>query len=532
MTPFGGLEADTLRGGLYHHGQMQSSQLEQLFSDFLVSARNAVVVEDGEVLFDLATARYTLSGENGRCVLHMWSPERNVVRRVIDAELKNDTLRLAVQRFGQAKPVKFELWRDRDRRTPTARRSARIAYKNLLKRVLERQFFGLTIERLTTDMDLERSFGPAYARGLIRQGKSAFAVLGVNAQEPQATIDAALTFGILWLDLCRERASRAYVEGLKLYLPRGTSAVVRERIAHLDEHAAKWQIYELDERTGEAIEMDCADRGNIETRLVHAPDTTATLERFADPVARIMSLVPQAEVAVLSSAEITFRLHGLEFARAEVAPSATSFRNAVRVVFGTGANETELTEVNEDQFAELVRRVAELRQPGAARNNAVWRMCPERWLESLVVQNVTAIDERLDPACVYSQVPAFTAADRAMIDVLTCTKSGRLALIELKADEDMHLPLQAVDYWSRVVWHQQRGEFQRFGYFPGRELSTEPPLLLLVAPALRIHSTIDTVLRYIAPEINATLVAVDERWREGVRVVFRKRRNAGVRQTL
>ncbi len=75
-------------------------------------------------------------------------------------------------------------------------------------------------------------------------------------------------------------------------------------------------------------------------------------------------------------------------------------------------------------------------------------------------------DERLEPDCLYSQVPAFSASDRAMIDVLDVTREGRLAVVELKADEDIHLPLQGLDYWSRVAWHHARGEFQRFGYFP------------------------------------------------------------------
>jgi hypothetical protein len=71
------------------------------------------------------------------------------------------------------------------------------------------------------------------------------------------------------------------------------------------------------------------------------------------------------------------------------------------------------------------------------------------------------------PRALYSQVPAFSASDRAMIDALTVTREGRLAVVELKADEDIHLPLQGLDYRSRVAWHQTRGEFQRFGYFPG-----------------------------------------------------------------
>ncbi len=117
-----------------------------------------------------------------------------------------------------------------------------------------------------------------------------------------------------------------------------------------------------------------------------------------------------------------------------------------------------------------------------------------------------------------------------MIDVLAATREGRLAVIELKADEDIHLPLQGLDYWARVRWHQQRGEFQRFGYFAGRELSQKPPLLMLVAPALHIHPATDTLLRYLSPEIEWQMVAVDERWREGVRVTFRK--HAGDRGKL
>ena len=110
-----------------------------------------------------------------------------------------------------------------------------------------------------------------------------------------------------------------------------------------------------------------------------------------------------------------------------------------------------------------------------------------------------------------------------MIDVLTTTREGRLAVVELKADEDIHLPLQGLDYWSRVAWHHSRGEFQRFGYFPDRQLSSDLPLLFLIAPALHVHPATDILLRYISPEIEWTVAGIDERWRDGVRVVFRKR---------
>ena len=217
--------------------------------DFLTSAHDAVIIEDGAVVFDLAQSKYSISGEWNKCLLHLWSEERNFVRRVLEAEVKNEILRLAVQRLGQAKPTKLEICSKRDRRTPTAKRAARVAYQQVLQRVLPRRFPGFTVDRLSSSMDLERSFGPVYARGLLRRGQSAFAVLGVNGQETQGSIDAALTFGILWLDACRvANPGKFAVEGLKLFLPAGASALIRERMAHLNAAAAKWQLYELEER--------------------------------------------------------------------------------------------------------------------------------------------------------------------------------------------------------------------------------------------------------------------------------------------
>ena len=501
--------------------------------DFLVCARDAVIIEDGDVVFDLAQSKYSISGERNKCLLHLWSAERNFVRRVLEAEVKNEILRLAVQRMGQAKPTKLEICRERDRRTPTAKRAARVAYQRVLQRVLQRRFAGFVIDRLSTSMDLERSFGPVYTRGLLRRGQSAFAVLGVNGQETQGSIDAALTFGILWLDACRvAKAGKFAVEGLKLFLPAGTSALVRERMAHLNPEAAKWQLYELEERTDDVKELDVSDCGNVATRLVHSTDESATLARFGAAVTQVRELMPEAAVAILSPAEIAFRCHGLEFARARLAHQPGSFLSTPEIVFGVGPQERILGDTNFAAFVQLVRSIGEVRHAEGPRDHPLWRLHPERWLESLVVQNVAAVDERLDPACLYSQVPAFSASDRAMIDVLSVTRDGRLTVIELKADEDIHLPLQGLDYWARVAWHHARGEFQRFGYFPGRELCADRPLLFLVAPALHVHPATDTLLHYISPAIDWVLLGIDERWREGVRVVFRKRpeRNAHIRK--
>jgi hypothetical protein len=498
--------------------------LTRTVQDYLNQASGAVVLEDGSVAFDLGRAKYSISGEHNKCLLHLWSVERNTVRRVLEAEVKNGVLRLAVQRLGQSRPTKLEICRERDRRSPSAKKAARAAYEHKLRRALDRHFSGFTVTHLTTGVDLEKCFGPIYARGMLRHGQSGFAVLGVNVQETQASIDAALTFGILWLDVCRTgQSGKVLVEGLKLFVPQGTSALVRERMANLSRDAAKWSLFELDERHDVVVEIDCSDRGNVATRLVHAPDEGATLERFVDSIGRMRKLLPHCEVAVLSAAEIAFRWRGLEFARARMGAEPGSFRSIQEVVFGVGAEERVLGACNEGAFSELVNCLRDIRHPYGSRQHALWRMRPERWLESLVVGDVSVVDERLDASNLYSQVPAFSAADRAMIDVLTTTIEGRLALVELKADEDIHLPLQGLDYWSRAEWHHARGEFARFGYFDRKELSPEKPLLFLLAPVLHVHPATDTLLRYISPEIEWVFVGIDERWREGVKVVFRKR---------
>ncbi len=157
------------------------------------------------------------------------------------------------------------------------------------------------------------------------------------------------------------------------------------------------------------------------------------------------------------------------------------------------------------------------------------------WMESRGPATRSSSREKLiprfDPRFVYTQVPAIAgASDRGMLDLLGVTADGRLAVIELKASDDLQLALQGLDYWIRVRHHHTQGadpvtgtsDLQRHGYFREVELSPLPPRLYLVAPGLHIHPATETVLRYFSPQVEWTLLALDERWRQGVHVVWRK----------
>jgi hypothetical protein len=67
---------------------MESLRLARELEDFLAASPLACVSKGSETLFDLRAARYSISGENGKCLLHVWSQERNAVRRVVDIEHK------------------------------------------------------------------------------------------------------------------------------------------------------------------------------------------------------------------------------------------------------------------------------------------------------------------------------------------------------------------------------------------------------------------------------------------------------------
>ncbi len=141
-------------------------------------------------------------------------------------------------------------------------------------------------------MDLEHSFGPAYARGLLVRGQQCWALIGVNAEESQATIDGVLTLGILWLAYCREHgAGKRVCQGLKVLLPAGCGSTTRARMAWLNRELAQWELYEVGAGSEDLVGIDTADQGNLKMRLVHAFNPQAAVERAQDGVGPRPALV-------------------------------------------------------------------------------------------------------------------------------------------------------------------------------------------------------------------------------------------------
>jgi hypothetical protein len=517
-----------------------ADRLSQSIECYLAAHPKAAILEGGRMLFDMRSSRYSVTESHGRCLLQLWNNERNLVRTVVEVEERAHCLRLMTRRMGAAKPQALELVATTDRRTPTAREASRRNYQRLLERVLTRAFPGTKPDGFRSAMDLEHSFGPAYVRGRLLRGTAAEAVIGVSEAEPAATIDGILTLGILWLEHCRQKGdARRHFGGLKVVAPIGAWRTAAERMAWLNHAAADFQLFTLEERSEELAPVDFRDTGNMESRLVHAFSADAAIDRCRVGLDRLFVLIPPAakervEVRPRSAVEVALLLHGLEFARVRHRAAAHSFAGQNEVTFGAGANETPLDAENEELCRQMFARLFAGRHPDGGQTDPLFRLQPERWLEAKLRGGIAELLPGLRAELMYSQVPALTSGERGMLDLLTLDRNSRLTVIEVKADEDLHLPLQALDYWIRVRAlnaDRQAGAggsrplsaFERQGYFPGAEVSPLAPRLLLVGPALRIHPANEPVLRYLSPEVEWELVAVAEHWRRELRVVFRKR---------
>jgi len=484
--------------------------------EFLRADRTREITEDGELLFDLQQTEFRLEESQGRLLLHLWSPERNWVRRIVGlAEQDDGALVLRVERFGRARPGKLVVARPRRRRKQAGDRSSeRRMFAAWLRRLLEREFPRSTLEGLTTSPDLTRSFSGLYARARLREGERWWAVLGAGAGETAATADGALTFGLLWLDWNRRQFPDRAWAGLHLFLPAGRLRTTAVRLTGLDPTRVTVRLTAIDPEENSAVAVDVRDWGNLETFLTPARHAENILAAESSSVERIRALAPEEIEAIVPAGrgELVLRFRGLEFARAA----------GGRVTFGAGRKPQPLRPENFSALQALLARLRRERRAGGPARSPLYRLQPERWLESLVLANPRALDPRLDPGRLYRQVPAQAAGERGVADLLGATRDARLVVIELKASEDIHLPLQGLDYWLRVRWHQQRGELAPAGYFPGRPLKPDPPELLLVSPALQFHPATETLCHYFSREVRLTLIGLAADWRRSLKVASRR----------
>ncbi len=489
---------------------------------FLTASKQPQLFEPGEPPFEIIRDQFLLEPRGaGALQLTLWDGTRSFSRKITNLEENHRArLELTVERFGkkEGKLILADLAAQRNASLP--KRGARMIRREQFRHSLTRQFTGWRVAELTSEPDLEHSLSPSYPRAWIRQGAQGVAAIAANDVE---SASGALTFGLIWLDYLRAREPKVTTHSLCVFLPGGSETDTALRLRHLDPSQVACELYIFTD-DGYEDRVDPTSYSNLDTKVLPLEPRDLDTGVEADRLEAAIRAMDTVEAIELHDRSISFRVRGLEFAR----------RNPNdEILFGIETRRPAATS-HLAEIHEFVKLASQLRSGESPSNNALFRRNPENWLESQVRARLDVLDSSLCPEPVYGQAPAMAGArrsaaaagnfraDRDVIDLIAIGRSGRLSVIELKASEDIHLPMQGLDYWIRVKHHLERGDFS--GHFPGMSVSRQAPKLMLVSPSLDIHPSNETVLRFFAPDVEAEQIGVGVEWRKDLRVMFRRSR--------
>lgn len=452
------------------------------------------------------------------------------VWRVTGWEERGEGLLLAAARRLGAERATLELWpRASAAAGAAALTAARTAECERLAATVCETWPGARVEQARLSAGARRGEPGRYARIVLARGRERRAVTGPVVALAPSEADAFVASALVWFMRAGARKGRREpTRRLALVAPRELSAAAAERVALLRAGVREAVEVFADTRVEKAA-------GACEAVLesVRVPELSELLgaasrparpraEELSETARAIVSLAPEAIDVVRARRGETLRFRGLAFARVR--------RVAGRELawFGVeGARARRVLDASSRQeFLELVAELREHRRADAdARAHALFRAAPEAWLESLLRRDVSKLDPGLRLAPVHAQFsPSRTAVRGAAarpIDLLALRRDGRLAVIELKVSESAALPLQAADYWRRVAAHHRAGHIRTSRFFGDAEVSTDPPLVYVVAPLLRFHRSFQALARCLTPEIEIYSFDLNEDWRAGVRVARR-----------
>jgi len=475
---------------------------------------NPVLYRQGRRVERLNQARFSLDCVVKNLVLNCRVWGMNLRARVLQAALDNfGTVVLQVELQGKVEI--FEIRPALETLVSRPLLETRCDFQRTVENLIRRNFAAAQILKSTVSSDLEYSLSGKYVRLQFRSGGLAWIAIASGSQENQTTIDGLLSNGLLWRGVLRQRGL-AGQDTLLLLGPSNKLLVLKSRLAWISGAGRDIQLMAMDSETEMLTSVDLRDCGNLDTALTQV-QTFSDGRSDDQRVQRVLSLAPGQITWTRSGNRnsVVFRVRGLEFAHLHLGQRP-------RLTSGVGMRTVVRTEADWGQLKNTVEQILAEQLTPLQRGNPRYVPQPERWLESLLLRDIRVIDARLDPRFVYPQVPAFLGGDRGMIDILSVTSEGRLVILELKVSEDIELPMQGLDYWLRVRWHNARNEFQIRGYFPGVTLSSLPPLLYFVCPQFRYHSSFPALAKHLDPSLPAVQVGINENWREGVRVLLRR----------
>jgi hypothetical protein len=305
-------------------------------------------------------------------------------------------------------------------------------------------------------------------------------------------------------------------------------------MAWLNPSLAKWELWEVGDDFDTLVQIDIRESAICSRIAVKSFDHARSFDRFTEGTHRVMAFLSeetqaQIELRALTPCEIALEIKGWPIAYVRFAYLPGSFKRQDSITFIIDRKEFPLTTANAPRFQKMVAALVTNRTSAGSDASIYFQSHETQWLRWSLRTALPWIEPCMKPNTYYKAVPIVTLRGKKELNLMTCDSSGRIAVIEMKACDDMHLPLRGLDAWieTRRLLHRESekvvNQLQSAGYFQDLALPEQLPVLYFVAPSLRIHPTNEIILKYISAAIEWHLLAVNENWREHLSVVFRKR---------
>jgi hypothetical protein len=376
---------------------------------------------------------------------------------------------------------------------------------------LKQNFPGCEIVWAGKRSDRSRSLSGRFLRVIFRyRGRRSLLVVVDSESNTEAHLAAGQA--LLWLSCLKVKPA-----AIHLLVPSTSSSILTHRCQYLNRKLVDMRVWEYEDN--ESLE-------GVHFHRTASPVPDRENKDFRWPVTGPFRWSAQLEQVLQMAPDLirryprfndydSLRLWGLEFAQS-VGPERE------RISFGVGSFRIELNPDNFELLQALINEILFFRRPDSPDiRHQFYRLQSERWLEALILENISELFPEMASESVYSQIPVYIGKDPGRVDILGADRQGTLIIMELKVSEDPDLPMQALDYWGRVVRHNANSDFKHRGYFSEIKLNRQPPKIYLVSPIFSFHDSTESLLRFLNPDIEIWKISINEDWRCGVRILRR-----------
>jgi hypothetical protein len=482
------------------------------------------LAQDGAAPLAIGCGEFDFSIDHRRLIFSSWTETGSRSWRITAWSWIGDKLLLEASRRMGAEVARLELIPRASAKAIVASiAAARQARCERLAQIAS-QALSAKIERAVLSPGMRRDQPGRYARIVLRRLHEWISVTATVANSDARNVDSLFSSALLWFNRLQQRPQRPAIEKLLIAVESNTLEAARQRHVLLrDSLRRRIELFEIDEAWQQIEPVRPFERKNLwRKRLTRLPPVIE--DETTERVQQIIASAPHAIDVVTARHGQTLRYHGLPFARVR------HVMDRDRIWFGIeGSRRRLLDDYHEQDWTKLFRDLENYRHEDCRdRHHWLYRAAGEAWLESILRRDISKLDPGLIVAPLHAQFRTSHGGPTGArpIDLLALRHDGRLAVIELKVNEDREHVFQGVDYWRRVEAHRRRGHISAAKLFGEREISEESPLVYLVAPTLRFHPSFATLARTIAPDIEVYRFDINEDWRAGVRVVRRERVNA------